>query len=616
MAGALALALPLLVAVPSRAGTNPVVLGTPVPTRPPGGQPAPEKSRPLDTGHYSRRALAGDARALKGALPPGYSLTDVVVANTDPNLTSTDTFGDSEPSLAVNGANTNEQDIYTFSSSWSSNGNAAVWHTSNGGTTWSKKFTVPKPTGVTPGTGCPCDVTLDFDRSSHLFGTFLDEQSAGGDIYTGDTSDPTSTAAWQWFAPGGVAQKTDTLGGGADDADQPWLRVNRDPIAAQDNAYVGYDDFTSPVTIQVAVALGSRPPNFTVNHSPGIPGCCVNPGTRLATDPSNGAMYVIWQFATGINPNGSVAVRYAMSRSTNAGATWSLNGSSSGIVVASANSNQPTPKFGTVNALLGGVDAAAVDPTNHDVYLVYGNKDGVTGKNRLAIRRLTDNGTGGLNIGAEHFVTGQVQAALPSVAVASNGAVGVLYDTYDGNDAGGFPIFSAHLAQSTDRGTTFSDTTLVSFLSPSKDNGNARQRVLGDYQQLRVVGNTFFGVFPANGAAFGRSLANIDPIVLKAPALAQPPVVGISPSSGPKGTSVGVLGGHFAPGETVNVKYKTGLTSPRAVLLCSATVGANGTFGCQGNIPTTNQGALGAYSIVAKGLTSLLKAKTTFTVTN
>ena len=61
---------------------------------------------------------------------------------------------------------------------------------------------------------------------------------------------------------------------------------------------------------------------------------------------------------------------------------------------------------------------AAVDPTNSDVYYVYGNRDSGTNNNRIAIRRLTDNGGGGLNIGAEVFVTGQVQAALPSVAVA------------------------------------------------------------------------------------------------------------------------------------------------------------------------------------------------------
>jgi hypothetical protein len=446
----------------------------------------------------------------------------MVVANTDPSLTTTDTFRDSEPSLAVNSSNANQLAAYSFSSNWDS-GNAAVWYTSNGGTTWTKEFTLPAPTGVTPESGCPCDVTLDYDRSSRLFGTTLNffQTVPTGDVYTGETTDPTSAAAWSWYAPGGTAQKTDRANSGAGYADQPWLRINRDPVTAgQDDAYVAYDDLTAGA-VHVAAAPGSVPPNFTVDNVAGAIGCCVNAGARLGADHSNGTMYLLWQYGTGVNADGSKAVWYALTRSTDGGATWSLNGSASGIVVVAANSDQVSPKFGGVNALRGGIDAISVDPSNGDVYIVYGTKDGTTGNNRLAIRRLTSDGTGGLSIGSEHFVTGQVQAALPSVAVASNGAIGVLYDTYDGNDASGYPIFTVHLAQSTDHSVSFSDVPLVTFHSPELPDPNdteSEQRVLGDYQQLRSLGTTFYGAFPANGAAFGRSLANIDPIFLKAPA--------------------------------------------------------------------------------------------------
>jgi hypothetical protein len=446
-------------------------------------------------------------------------MKDVVVSNTNTNLRNTDTFPDGEPSLAVNGGNTNQLDIYTFSGSWGG-GPAPVWHTSNGGATWTKSKSIRKPTGRPVNSGCPCDVTLDYDRTSHLFGTTLDEQSGpSGDIYTGDTTNPLDSSSWQWFTVGGVAQRTDTLGGGIDDADQPWLRINRSPTSAsQDNTYVGYDDFTNPATIQVAAARGTRPPNFVANQSPGVPGCCVNPGTRLAVNHANGYIYALWQYAKGTNPNGSKDVLYALSRSTNAGSSWSLNGSTTGVVVAERNSDQPTPKFGTVNALLGGIDHAAVDPSNGDVYYVYGSKDPNTGTNRLAIKRLTPNGSG-LSIPTNGVVvSGAKPAALPSVAVASNGTVGVLYDTFDGFNSSGFPVFSAHLARSHDHGASFSDATLLSFASPAKDNGDPKQRVLGDYQQLRVVGNTFYGTFTGNGAAFGRSVSNMDPIFFKGPA--------------------------------------------------------------------------------------------------
>jgi hypothetical protein len=94
------------------------------------------------------------------------------------------------------------------------------------------------------------------------------------------------------------------------------------------------------------------------------------------------------------------------------------------------------------------------------------------------------------------------------------------------------------------------------------------------------------------------------------------PTVTVMPASGPKGTPVALSGTAFAPGEQVNVKYKTGLTSPKAIMLCTAVpVAGDGNFSCHGAIPTTNQGPKGAHTIVAKGTTSLIKAKTTFTRT-
>jgi hypothetical protein len=124
-------------------------------------------------------------------------------------------------------------------------------------------------------------------------------------------------------------------------------------------------------------------------------------------------------------------------------------------------------------------------------------------------------------------VTGQVQAALPSVAVTTSGVVGVLFDTFDGLDATtNFPIFTAHLSTSTDHGSTFTDLVLETFMSSAKDccvdptfcNPGAdctRQRVLGDYQQVKALGTIFYGVFTGNGVPFGRPFANHDPIFFK-----------------------------------------------------------------------------------------------------
>jgi len=144
-------------------------------------------------------------------------------------------------------------------------------------------------------------------------------------------------------------------------------------------------------------------------------------------------MYSLWQVCpSAVNANCNTiagnpkTINYMLNRTTD-GSTWTLNSSATGIVVATANSTQPNPKFGTVNALLGGVNHAAVDPATGDLYYVYGNRD-ASGNNRLAIRRVFDNGSGGVTIGSESFVVaGTVQAALPSVAVTDDGVVGVFY---------------------------------------------------------------------------------------------------------------------------------------------------------------------------------------------
>lgn len=150
---------------------------------------------------------------------------------------------------------------------------------------------------------------------------------------------------------------------------------------------------------------------------------------------------------------------------------------------------------------------------------MYGNRDAATGNNRLAIRRIQDDGAGGVIVGPESFVTGQVQAAIPSVAVTTNGKVGVFYYTFDGFSMSGFPIFSAHLGASDDLGMTFTDLILLTFLSSATDTCPAanclRQRVLGDYMQMKAVNNVFLGAFTGNGVPFGRPFANHDPIFFR-----------------------------------------------------------------------------------------------------
>ena len=520
-------------------GSSPLVTTATAQTQNKAQQQAKESTRsaPPDTTPYTRPALPEDS-APRGvrAIPllPGVSsiIVDVVVNNTDPNLTNTDTFNDGETSIAVNPANINEIVITAFSESWGAN--APLWRSTDGGNIWTKQFTIPAPPGVAAA-GCPCDQAVDYGRNNQMSGTFLIDD----DIFSGTSTNPASAAAWNWLVIAGVTQRTNHLVPSSfGNADQPWLLVNLDPTTpTQDDVYAAYDDFSGGPDMRVAVSFGVDPPNFTVDNQSGTSTGGINPGHRLAVDRQTGFVYSLFQRCVGNCGGDPKNINYMLNRSTDGGATWILNGMPGGIIVADADSTQPQPKFGTVNALLGGADHAAVDPNNGDVYYVYGSRDAGTGNDRLAIRRIFDNGGGGVTVGPENFVTGQVEAAIPSVAVASNGIVGVFYYTFDGFSSG-FPIFSAHLAQSSDQGVTFSDQVLETFLSSAADNGNPRQRVLGDYMQMKAVGTCFYGAFTGNGVPFGRPFSNHDPIFFRAcPASTRPtPTPRSRPTPAPRPT--------------------------------------------------------------------------------
>jgi len=93
-----------------------------------------------------------------------------------------------------------------------------------------------------------------------------------------------------------------------------------------------------------------------------------------------------------------------------------------------------------------------------------------------------------------------------------------------------------------------------------------------------------------------------------------PPYAFVSSSFGTPGTSVTMTGGGFSAGETVRVKYVTGLAKPTGVTVCSG-VAADGQFSCTGRIPPADKaGPLGVHSIKAIGLTSGTRVTATFTL--
>jgi len=491
-------------------------------------------SVPRDTGIRSRPAVPEDLRPLAApkALTPIITSTlvvDAVVNNTDPLLKNDDTVG-FRGEVSIGAIVPEEEEgssrvvLTDFEDQWGTT--APLWLSKNGGLTWTKRFTINPPPGDPGAIGGPFDQTVDFNpHTGALAGTFLTDN-----VFSAQSNNLTvSPGAFNYFqSPPGTAVPTTHLVPGVS-PDQPWLLVGRKPGTLSQNVYVAYDDFSGAPDMHVAVAAGTSPLNFTTDTISGLSGggftAPVNPGHRLAIDPRSGAVYSLFQLPVAAGAGTSQNINYMLNRSSDGGKTWALNGSATGIVVANADSDQSTPKFCTVNALLGGVDHAAVDPKTGDVVYVYGNRDATTGNNRLAMRRLKPNGTGGLTIGPEIFINGQAQtlagvpfqAAVPSVAITRNRSIGVFYYTCDGTSPSGFPIITAHFSVSPDLGNTFFDNTLESFLSPAKDNGDPRQRVLGDYQQVKAVGNTFYGGFAGNRVGFypASPVSITDPIFFK-----------------------------------------------------------------------------------------------------
>jgi len=484
------------------------------------------KSFPPDFTKYTRPSIPGDVIAKPKGSTVLFQPVEV------PNSAG------GEPDIAINPTNLKQITVHAGFGGW--NGNAPNEISTDGGLTWNQIFQIPPPPGAPNTAGCPCDITHDWGMDGNLYGSYL---TGNTDVFSASTA--TQAGTFSYFLIGPNAQLTDfngTLGG----ADQPQLKTGPDPFTLpQTDTFVGYSDFgVSPPNERVSASFGTSPPDYTSDNVAGVStfsaGCVINPGNRVATDPRTGAVYSFYQTCTASTAF-NMTIGYKLNRSLDGDTTWTLNGLSNGILVSTNNTVQAfAAKFGTVNALFGGIDDVAVNPTTGDVFVVYGGDNGTTDPttghdgNALFVRRITfDNSSPTkASVGPQVQISGVgAEAALPAIAVAANGTVGVLYTSFDQFSVDGFPIFTAHFTSSTDGGATFTDQTILTFLSVAKASGvpTDKQRVLGDYQQMKVVndpppsnaGSTFYGVFTGNGAALTPTeAANNDAIffsVLAAP---------------------------------------------------------------------------------------------------
>jgi hypothetical protein len=422
-----------------------------------------------------------------------------VLVNIASDVTDPNNLGDTEPSIAINPRNPRELAVVTFSERWDPNDAkkmAPVWKSADGGQTWRKVFQIPRPLPEFSGPG---DQKIAFDATGRLFIAELGSGTTLKDFI---------------YRQGGGPDDPLTPGTGYGD-DQPMLDVDASatsPYAGR--VYSAWLNFgLTPVRSMV-----TRSPDAGVTVTDSVVGHNTFPNrttrTALARD---GAAYAIYKTREGAATVAEFEkAHFRVVRSDDGGQNWNALGTG-GVSVHGAGQVETffTTAFG--NLAKGKVARArssdawiAVHPSRGDVYVAYVSRD-ATGFGQLFMARSTDRGA----TWQSHRVTdGTHHSAFPALAVASNGAVGLLYVDYD--DTGDKTVFRHRFARSFDDGATWTDQILQT-MDPESLTNAASGFLWGDYEGLTANGDTFYGVF--TGESLNRAEKQLDPIFFRETAL-------------------------------------------------------------------------------------------------
>ncbi len=404
----------------------------------------------------------------------------ISLVNIIPLASSGETNQDSEPNLAVNPANPLEMVATTFTPSPNlGSPSSPVFHTSDGGQTWSL-------VDVIPGTPVRDQTTRFATQGGELYGGVLWGPGGIGSINfgvlrTNDFSGATTMAV--------LAQRLND--------DQPFIQaatVPTGPDAGKDRIYVGSNDHAPgniPATIDLSLDADNAVP---ATSTAVIEGRSVGrdwPQIRPAIHP-DGTVYAV--FYAGISPLSSFDV--VIVRDDN----WASGGSPFTALTDTGDGNQgvriatgislPSLPSGLYigQQRINGDIAVAVDPRNSGtVYACWGDFQG--GTYTLRVSRSTDRGaTWSAGIRTIDNATN------PALAVNAAGRLAFLYQLVAGPT--GSQTWESIVELTTDDFATF--TTHVLARTPAGSPGKAGDPYLGDYLSMMAVGNDFHGIFCAN----------------------------------------------------------------------------------------------------------------------
>ena len=414
------------------------------------------------------------------------TIKDIATNATDPS-----NLADTEPSIAVDPTNPLRIAIVSFAENWGPGANAPVWMSTNGGTTWTKNFIIGTPAS---GAGGSNDQKLVFDSLGRLLAGQLD--FALNDFVYRQTG-----------APG-----TPLTSGTAYGNDQPHIDVDRTAASPCFNRV--YSPWLN-TTIATWRSTVERSPDFgaTVTAVPAGSTAFNNRTTRVAVAP-NGRAYVIYKTREGAVDANFENAHFRVERSDDCGVTWNALGATgvavhSGTAITWFSNAWGNPAKGKTARARSSDAWIATDPTSGDIYAAYCNKD-ASGFGQIFVARSTDMGA---TWTSTRVTNGTHHSAYPEIAVAANGAIGVLYIDFD--DSGASTIFRHRLARSFNHASTWTHSNLQS-MDPGPIANASSGFLWGDYEGITAHGNTFYGVF--TGQSIGRTTLQLDPIFFTAPA--------------------------------------------------------------------------------------------------
>ncbi|CAN5443535.1 hypothetical protein BH09PLA1_BH09PLA1_34840 [soil metagenome] len=425
---------------------------------------------------------------------PTFTVVDVI-----PKAQSAETAQNSEPNIAVKPFANNATKIIIESFGV---GGSPLWATTDGGVTWAERMTYPSG-----------DTTVAWSPSGDAayMSTLRTGLGAGGaqsKIETWKIADPTAND----FAVIDTATFTDTSGAASPSiADQPWIAVGRNAADNKNRLYVSYNDITrfsntnNKDTAAVrffddGVASATTVLDLAPSKFNGPPTRTVTAGAKVYS-----AFHRITDTA---NPDftGDIVV----TRDENRGAN-NFNKSSnvaSGVTLPQGSTGAGT-KLG-VQKCRSSVSIAVHPSIDSLVYVSYADVTTVSGTQypRLHVRRSTD---GGQTWDATNKYDLVFDTAMPSLAVSTNGVVGLLYEEHF---TGTTRLKTQFVELDQALNEIFSPVTLASFDETSLDSTGAF--LVGDYFDLEAHGEKFLGTFSAandptfanfpQGAKFLRSL--------------------------------------------------------------------------------------------------------------